>query len=347
MPDLTALPLWANALVFAVAAGAVWVGGTRLSRLADTLAEQTGLGRAFLGVLLLGGITSLPEVAATTTASLGGNAPLAVNMLLGGVMMQTTILALADVLVGREALSTVGAMSEELLEGVLLVGALGIVGVGIALGPVSLAGFEGAWTAMALGVVLGGLYVIRRYEASPRWQPLGFPLEPEAPPLERPGVPEHPLPLLVASIVGVGAVILVAGATVAVASDAVALQTGLGASFVGAVFVAVATSLPEVSVTVAAVRLGQNRMAFANIFGTNLFDVGLLALADACYPGASVLGVVGRPALVATLFGMLLTAVYLAGIIERRDRTVLRMGWDSALVLVLYALGVGLLYLVR
>ncbi len=346
--DFTSLPAGVNVLLFIVAASGVWAGGTRLTRYADALAERTGIGRVYLGVLLLGGVTSLPEVATTATASLSGNAPLAVNTLLGGVMMQTTILAFADVLVGREALSTVGAMSEELLEGVLLICALAVVAVGIAVGPVPLAGLGGAWTFGALGIVLGGLFVIRRYEASPQWQPIGRAPSPStAHPLARSKAPPLPTRRLTGALVGLGVVILVAGSVVAASCDALAVQTGLGASFVGAAFVAIATSLPEVSVTVEAVRLGQNRMAFSNIFGTNLFDVGLLALADVCYPGPPVLGEVGAPAQVAALFGILLTAVYLAGIIERSDRTALRMGWDSALVLALYAAGLLLLYLVQ
>lgn len=90
------LPLTASVALFLGAAVVVWLSGTRLSRLADAIARRTGIGQATLGVLLLGGVTSLPEIAVAGSAALAGNGPLAVNNLLGGFTMQVAILALAD-----------------------------------------------------------------------------------------------------------------------------------------------------------------------------------------------------------------------------------------------------------
>jgi cation:H+ antiporter len=116
---------------------------------------------------------------------------------------------------------------------------------------------------------------------------------------------------------------------------------------VGAVLVAIATSLPEVSSTVAAVRLGQYELAFADIFGTNLLDLALVTLADAGYAGPPVLNEVGRFSSFAALLGIAVTGIFLGGLIERRDRVVLRMGVDSALVLVVYLGGLLVLYGLR
>jgi cation:H+ antiporter len=99
MPFLSfdAYPLWLNALVFLLSAGAIWFAGIRLEQQADTISERTGLGRAFTGMLLLAGATSLPEVATTATAVVMLNNPtLAVHNLLGGVALQTAIIAAAD-----------------------------------------------------------------------------------------------------------------------------------------------------------------------------------------------------------------------------------------------------------
>ncbi len=64
--------------------------------------------------------------------------------------------------------------------------------------------------------------------------------------------------------------ILVAGWLVMHTAEALTQQTGLGASFVGATLVAIATSLPEISTTTAAVRRGNYEMAVSNIFGSTL-----------------------------------------------------------------------------
>ena len=90
------VPLPANIAVFVVAAIIVWIAGTRLSLYADAIARRTGIGQAALGVLLLGGVTSLPEIAVAGSAAISGAGALAVNNLLGGFTMQVAILAVAD-----------------------------------------------------------------------------------------------------------------------------------------------------------------------------------------------------------------------------------------------------------
>jgi cation:H+ antiporter len=90
-------PLGLNALIFVIAAALIWVAGTTLERYADAISDRTGLGQAFTGVLLLSTATSLPEVATTITAvALLNNPTLAVYNLIGGVALQTAILAVAD-----------------------------------------------------------------------------------------------------------------------------------------------------------------------------------------------------------------------------------------------------------
>ena len=74
MPEFGALPLPVNLALFAAAAAVVWLAGTRVAGYASTIAERTGIGKAVVGALLLGGITSLPEVATTGTAAASGNA---------------------------------------------------------------------------------------------------------------------------------------------------------------------------------------------------------------------------------------------------------------------------------
>jgi cation:H+ antiporter len=138
--------------------------------------------------------------------------------------------------------------------------------------------------------------------------------------------------------------VLVAGYFLTQSGSALAEQTGLGTNFFGAVALAGATSLPEISTVVAAVRLGRYEMALADIFGTNLFNVLVLFVADLLYDGPPVLSQVGAFAAVGALVAVILTALFLAGMIERRDRTVLRMGWDSLGAILAYGAGLVALY---
>lgn len=100
--NFSGLPL----LVFVAGAAAVWFASSKLARYADSISHRTGLGQAVVGIVLLGAVTSLPEISTTTVATLSGNARMAVNNLLGGIAFQVVVLALADLFVGRNALTS-------------------------------------------------------------------------------------------------------------------------------------------------------------------------------------------------------------------------------------------------
>jgi cation:H+ antiporter len=152
---------------------------------------------------------------------------------------------------------------------------------------------------------------------------------------------------LAAKTAAFAALILAGGFVVAQSAAAIAEQTGLGANIVGTVMLAAATSLPEISTVVAAVRLKRYEMAISDIFGTNLFNLTIIAVVDALHPGAPVLGEIGAFAAFAALLAGLLTLVFVVGALERRDRTVLRMGYDSLAATVLYVAGIAVLYQLR
>ena len=354
MPDFTALPLWGNLLVFAAAAAVVWVAGVRIARWAGAVAARTGVGDAVLGLVLLGGITSLPEVAVSVTGAVQGAGALAVNNLLGGLAFQVAILAVADLFVGRDALTSVNAEPGVLLQGALDVLLLTVVAVAIAVGDVAVPVLPfgvGAWSLALLPLYAVAVLLVGRFRGHAAWTPAerygpggdadadGVPdaYDPDAPALAG----------LAARIAAASVVILAAGAATTLAGEAIAEQTGLGSSFVGAVLLAGATSLPELSTAIESVRLRRYTMAFADVFGTNLIDVALIFVVDAIVVGPPVLSVLGPFSLVAALLGVLVTMIFVVGLIERRDRVVLRMGVDSVAVVLVYAGGIALLYRLR
>ena len=145
----------------------------------------------------------------------------------------------------------------------------------------------------------------------------------------------------------ISAVILVAGTLLVATGEALALQTGLGSSFVGATLLASTTSLPELSTTLGAVRLRAYSMAFANIFGSNAIMLALLFLTDLVHRDAPILESVDRSAMFAAAMGIVVTTVYLVGLIMRRHRAIFRMGVDSFIVLIAYALTIVGLYVLR
>jgi cation:H+ antiporter len=349
--DFGAFPLWLNLTVFAIAAAIVWVAGSRLTIYADIIADRTGLGEAFVGLVLLAVATSLPEIGRTITASSIGNAALAVDSLFGGIVLQTAVLAVADLFVTRRSLTYFAPRPVLLLQGATVVLLLALALAGMAAGEFLEVLGVGAWVFLLLGLYVYSIYALKNYETREQWRPLHLPdeLKEETVPEVRAGGEQTKKALRrVFLYFGLSSlVIFIAGVVLAQVGDVLAGQTGLGASFVGATLLALAGALPEISTSIAAVRLGAYSMAIANIFGTNALLVALLFLADAFYLPGPILESVTSASIFAAAMGVVATAVYLMGLIERRTSTIFRMGWDSLVVLIIYAITLVVLFLLR
>jgi len=140
--------------------------------------------------------------------------------------------------------------------------------------------------------------------------------------------------------------ILIGGVALALSADTLVAQTGLGASFVGATLLAAATSMPELSTTLAAARIGAYTMAIANIFGSNLIMLALILPADIAYSAGPILSEAGTSAQFSIATGIMVTAIYVAGILIRRTPSILGAGLDSWLVMFIYLSSlVGLFFL--
>lgn len=350
MLDFASMGLWLNIPLFAIAAVAVWMAGVRITRYANIIGEKTGAGQALIGVLLLGGITSLPELVVAITSSISGDSALAVNSILGGIAMQVAILALADALIGRRALTSVVPDPIIMLQGGFKILLLSIVVAAIVVGDVPVA-LAGLWMWLLIAVTGLGIWVMSRVQNDKPWiaNDQKITKEKEDQRARKKAQEGEKISLLHASwgAAACGAVIVAAGYILSRTGDAIAEASGLGESFIGAVLVAIATSLPEVSTVFSAARAGLYTMAMSDIFGTNLFDVSFLFVIDVMNGSDAVMNSVGRFESFATIIAISVTAIFLIGLVERKDRTVLRMGYDSLAVLVIYLCGLVVLYFLR
>ncbi|HEV7251733.1 MAG TPA: sodium:calcium antiporter [Mesorhizobium sp.] len=332
-------PLSINAAIFAVAAALVWGAGSRLAGYVSGIAEKTGLGQAFTGMLLLGGITSLAEIATVTTSSLSGNPALALNNLLGSASINVLLLAVADAVLGRDALTKVAAKPATLFQGTLGIMLLAAVAVAVTVGDVAL-WHVGLGSMVLFALCVASLKLSAHYEHRHVWQVLDEDKEGEEDEPEK----DTPLRALVIKTAIAAGVILVAGFFLAQSGDALAQQTGLGSSLAGLVLVGFATSLPELSSIVAALRLKRYQLAVGDIFGTNLFNIALILLADVTYLEGPILNEAGPFEAVAALLALAMTGIFVLGLLERENKTVLRMGYDSLAAILVFAGGLALLY---
>jgi cation:H+ antiporter len=334
-------------LVFAAAAVATWIAGTALSKTTDVLDRRFGLGEALGGVVLLAVAGSLPEIAITVSAAAKGNLGLAAGNLIGGIAVQTMVLVICDAAASRtQALTYLVGSLVPVLEGLLVVFVVSAVLMGsllpgsVRIGPISPASLAIviAWTA--------GVYLLNTARKAPRWR-VEMPGSSPGRRTHRVAHPkEKPTPLTestvrAAVVFVVGCVVtLVAGVALEVAGSHLADRAHITGVIFGATVLSVATALPEISSGVAAVRLGDNELAVADIFGGNSFQVSLFLLAD-LIAGKPVLPTAGNQNAWLAVLGIALTVIYCWGVIMRHEGVVVRLGRDSLLAIAVFGLGIA------
>jgi cation:H+ antiporter len=341
LSDAQDYPIWINAGIFLAAAISVWIAGTRLTHALDAISRKTGWGQAFVGMLLLGGITSLPEIANSVTSSWTGNPALAINNLLGSAAINILLLAVADAFIGRDALTSAVAQPSTLMMATACILLLVTIAAAITVTDFPILGV-GVWSIAICAMSIGAFWLSMGYNERAPWIVKGVDVKAEDEPEDDTSMRS----LVITSIV-TGAVILVAGYALSQTGDALAEQTGIGTGMVGFALIGLATSMPELSSITAALRLKRYEMAFGQVLGTNFINLSLILLSDAVFTGGPVINELSRFETVSALLGAVLTGVFLIGLLERRNSTVMKMGWDSLAVMILFAGGLVLLYTVE
>jgi len=213
-------------------------------------------------------------------------------------------------------------------------------------GDVALLPGVGLGPLLLLGLYLGAVYLLWQQQNRVSWQPAEV-ADDHGAVADNGALEALPMAALVGRSLLAALVILLAGVVLVWTSEAVATKSGLGTSFIGVTLLASATSLPELSTTLAAVRLGRHSMAVADVLGSNLIMVALLFPSDLLYRDGLLLDAIDPSARFALTLGIIVTSIYLAGLVLRQRHRVLGLGLDSWAVLVCYLGGLAVLYHLR
>lgn len=344
---MESLPLAVLLLIFAGAGAVIWVAGIQLSKQTDVLDDRLHLGSALGGLILLAIATNLPEIAITVSAAASNNIGVAVGNILGGIAIQTVVLVILDVFGtrGTEPLSYKAASLALVIEAVSVVAVLAVVIAGSQM-PNNLVAFRLTPAPILIAMIwILGLVLVRRSQKGLPWHQQG----------EAPGGQEKPkghskkqttqrnsqlstgASVLIFSVAALAT--LGAGVALETSGNAIAGHIGLSGVLFGATFLALATSLPEISTGLASVKQGDYKLAFSDIFGGNAF-LPVLFLVAVLITGRPVLPQAQATDIYLTALAVLLTLTYILGLIFRPKKKILAMGMDSLVVLVLYLLGV-------
>lgn len=329
--------LW---IQFLVCAGLVVVVGSILSQYADILAEKTGLGRSWVGAILLAGATSLPELTTGISAvTVVGDVNLATGGILGSCLFNLLLIGLLDLVSGPTPLLKQAEISHILAAGL---GSLLLTAV-----------FTAIYVTQTLTLPVIGwigiptLIILLTYGISVRMISF-FEKRRTQEVLEQQAVAYQydAIPLWRAIVVFLAAAGAIAGLGLWLASlgEQIAMVTGLGASFVGAIFLAITTSLPEVVASIAALRIRAVDLAVSNIFGSNIFNIVALAIYDVSYikgdMWAELNPIHGFTAGAATL----MTALAIVALVyQAAKKPRWKISWDALMLMVIYA---GSMYVV-
>lgn len=262
-------------LVFALSGLVIALTAVGLTKLADRLAEATGLSRVWVGATALAAITSLPEFLGAWQTGHRGLPDLAVGSLVGSNLCNLTLMAIT-LLYAIRMRPTIGPARLVWPSAWLSLAMIGLTGLGLLVAPASEL-LRASWPLWFLLIVyIGGSYLQSRGEYS------------------RDGA--HPSPglrqqfartwKLLLEMFGLGLVIALAMNYLVSSADMIATQTGLGETFVGTLLMALVTSLPELAAGLAAARMGLLDMAIGNYLGSNALNMVLLLVADLAFSGS-------------------------------------------------------------
>ena len=320
---------------FIICAIIIFLAGKKLSLYGDLLAEITGLGKAWIGLILMSAVTSLPELmVGISSVAIIGDADLAVGDIFGSCAFNLGILSLMDFFTPKNKPLFTSASKSHIMAAAFGALLIAIAGLGIFLGDAIILSPYIGFTSFAFVIVyLISLRVIYNYQSA----------QPKT-------ADNHTSTSLnkqqiVIRYIAFASVIILTALALPHFAERIAMHTGLGKSFVGTLFLAVSTSLPEIAVSIAAVRMGSADMAVGNLMGSNIFNVFILFLDDLFYARGPLLQHVSSAHLISVFMVLIMSMVAIIGLMFPSQNRRFFLATDTLVILLLYVINIILLYI--
>ncbi len=321
---------------FLICAALIIFAGSKLTRNAAIISENTGIGSAWIGALLLPLATSLPELV-TTLSAVALNAPdLALGNVFGSCLFNLALLAVIDISSGRGPLTSIVSsghiVTASLSVITICLAALGLLGFIYV--PIGWFGLE--TLLIAIVYIIGSRLIFCHEQRNPT-------LSAGSEEISRASARVSTKKAFINFALAAG-LIIITGVLITSAADRIAVSTGLGHTLVGSILLAISTSLPETVTTMSAVRLGYVDMAVANVFGANFMNMLVVFIADLFYRQAPLLHAASGSHLVSAIMVVLISTVVIFSLIYKSKRQLGRIGYDMALVFAGYFIAAYLLF---
>ena len=313
--------------------------GAKLAQYGDAIAEKTGLGRIWIGLVLIAAITTMPELATSVSSvALVHSADLALGTLLGSCCFNLSILALLDILHSRTPVLSVASPRHVITAGwgalLIAIAAAGIIAGGRFSFLAS--GWVGIPSIIILILYLLGMWWIFRRERNQRLHDA---------PTTSPQYDKFTTRTVCIRFALAAAAVGAAGIWLSFIGNEISETTGWGGTFVGTLFLAITTSAPELVVAVSALRLGAVDLAVADILGANMLNIAIIAPVDLAHGQESILSSVSRSHLIIASVAVMMSFLVIAGLRFRQKRKSFRVAsWYAPVLIMLYILGAYVLF---
>jgi cation:H+ antiporter len=331
--------LW---LSFVICSSVIVYSGSRLSKYGDIIAEKTGLGGAWIGVVLMGFVTSLPELTTgISSVTYAGVPDIAVGNVLGACVFNMLTLALLDAIYRPMPISAKAHHGHVISAafGVLL---LCIVVLSLFLGNRLFSlGWIGLYSLLFVLIYFMAMKLVYSYEK--RKQVAEY-IEELAVESKYEGIS---MKTAVFRYSMHAVIVIVAAMFLPKIGEGIAEATGLGQPFVGSILVAFSTTLPELTVSISAVKIGAIDMAIGNLFGSNIFNISILAIDDIFFTKGPLLSFVDSTHVASAVSAIGMTAIAIIGLTYRAEKKHLFMAWDSIGIALMYVMNLMILFVLR
>lgn len=322
---------------FLICAAIIFFVGKRLSHYGDLLADLSGLGKAWIGLILMAAVTSLPELmVGVSSAAIVQSADLAVGDILGSCAFNLGILSLMDIFTPKDKPLFSNVSKSHILASAFGVILIALVGLNLFLEKdITITPFIGLTSISFLAVYLISVKTIFNYHQHNATTAIKADETVET---------HLTLKQVVVRYALFASVIIVTALALPYFAERIAEETGLGKSFVGTLFLAISTSLPEIAVSLAAIRMGSTDMAVGNLLGSNLFNILILFLDDIFYTKGHLLKDASEVNLLSVFFVAMMTGVAIIGFIFPNREKKNFMAWDTFAIFGLYVVNMILLF---
>ena len=322
-----------NISFFILLAAIIFFTGKKLSYYGEIIASLTGLSQAWVGLILMAGITSLPElVVGISSAAIVKSADLTIGNVLGSCSFNLVILSGLDIFSKRQPIFGKVTNSHVMAASLGMI-LYAIVGIGLYLPTdYSLGGWISLISIISMAMYMVSVRVLYRYQKTQKKAISEEKIPPDI------TLKKAILHYVLYSILLVIAAIFLPGI-----AENISFETGLEASFVGTFFLAGSTSRPEVSVSYSAFKRGNMDIALGNLLGSNIFNILMLAIQDIFYVKGPLLIYASDKNIISVFAIMIMTSIVIVGLTFQSKTKKFLMTWDTLFIAVVFVLNLILL----